>query len=477
MADKNLDQLQRTGTVEANDLLHLRRNGLDYSVSSEDFAASLATPADTLLGISNVGTGGGIIHKTTASNIAQLRRISGSGNVTVTTASDNIVVSVSGDNTKVDKVDTAIVGNFASFTADGGIEDSSYSQANFATTAQGDLADTALQDIANESIGDLVDVNLTGIAAGDTLVWDDANSEFVPGTASGTLNGLSNVGGGTGIYKDATGGVANLKTLVAGSGVVFTAGADTIQIDATGTGDGEANTGVNLGTGEVVFAQKSGVNLEFKTLVAGANTTITSTGSEITIASSGSGGGDVVSVNGEVGVVVLDATDVGAQPADATLTALAGVTTAADEITYFTGVDTAASTPLTSFGRSLIDDSDSAEARATLETEKFAHIAKSQNLGSVSGTVTIDVEAGSVAYMSCSTNIDLAFNWGSISGSGRVGTCTLHIIVSGGASITLPVGTKRNNGANPAISDGEVVLVFEYDGTNLWVYQLGEAMS
>jgi hypothetical protein len=55
-----------------------------------------------------------------------------------------------------------------------------------------------------------------------------------------------------------------------------------------------------------------------------------------------------------------------AQPLDATLTALAGITTAADQVIYSTGADTFSVTGLTSFGRSLIDDADAATARGTL---------------------------------------------------------------------------------------------------------------
>jgi hypothetical protein len=54
------------------------------------------------------------------------------------------------------------------------------------------------------------------------------------------------------------------------------------------------------------------------------------------------------------------------QGLDATLTALAGLTTAANQLIYATGVDTFAMSALTTFGRSLIDDADAATARTTL---------------------------------------------------------------------------------------------------------------
>lgn len=54
------------------------------------------------------------------------------------------------------------------------------------------------------------------------------------------------------------------------------------------------------------------------------------------------------------------------QPIDATLTALAGVTTSADKVIYATGSDAFTTATLTSFGRSLIDDADASTARTTL---------------------------------------------------------------------------------------------------------------
>lgn len=54
------------------------------------------------------------------------------------------------------------------------------------------------------------------------------------------------------------------------------------------------------------------------------------------------------------------------QPLDATLTALAGISTSADQLIYATGSDSFAMASLTPFGRSLVDDADASAARTTL---------------------------------------------------------------------------------------------------------------
>jgi hypothetical protein len=80
------------------------------------------------------------------------------------------------------------------------------------------------------------------------------------------------------------------------------------------------------------------------------------------IANGGTAAADVTNARINLGLVI--GTNV--QAFDATLSGLAGLTTASDQAIYSTGVNTFAMTGFTSYGRSLVDDVDAAAARTTL---------------------------------------------------------------------------------------------------------------
>lgn len=76
-------------------------------------------------------------------------------------------------------------------------------------------------------------------------------------------------------------------TLTLGSGLVINPG--NILDTSGGGGGGEANTGNNLGAGEGIYSGKTGVALDFKSLVAGSNISLSSDADTITI--TGTAGG------------------------------------------------------------------------------------------------------------------------------------------------------------------------------------------
>lgn len=139
----------------------------------------------------------------------------------------------------------------------------------------------------NHTLDSLTNVDSTGKVTSSILEWNGTDT-WIVGT-KGEINTGSSLGAGEAIFAGKIGQDLQFKSLIAGTNISFSSDANTVTINATDTG--EANTASNVGAGSQVFKQKSLEDLQFRTLVAGANVTLTQNADTIEIASSGGGGG------------------------------------------------------------------------------------------------------------------------------------------------------------------------------------------
>jgi hypothetical protein len=184
----------------------------------------------------------------------------------------------------------------------------------------------------------LVDIDQTTVANEDVLQYNATTGKFENQSLTSLgltlISGAANVGTGETLFKDLTTGTLNFKSIIAGAGVTLTDNGDDITVDVNaaaingsnvGTGEevfkakngnnlefrkvaaaaagqhfavatvgdtiefkntAEVNTASNLGAGSSLFAQKTGEDLQFKSIVGGTNITVTNDANTVTIAAS-----------------------------------------------------------------------------------------------------------------------------------------------------------------------------------------------
>ena len=132
------------------------------------------------------------------------------------------------------------------------------------------------------------------------------------------------------------------------------------------TGEGAKFPVVTGGNTFMVTVQDSTGAYEIMSCTARTTDTLTVTRAQESTTARAFSAGATVANRFTAGTMTGYAQTSAVQPLDATLTAMAGVTVAADKLMYATGADAFTTTSLTAAGRAILDDADAAAQRTTL---------------------------------------------------------------------------------------------------------------
>lgn len=282
------------------------------------------------------------------------------------------------------------------------------------------------------------------LSTNDTITLGSTGLTFVQ------FSGAGQITAGDGLTK--SGNTIN----VVGTADRITANADSIDIASTYVGQATITTLGTISTG---------------TWGSGATT--------IAIASGGTGATSAGDARSNLGLVI--GTDV--QAYDAELAAIAGLTSAANKVPYFTGAGTAALADFSSAGRALVDDVDAAAQRSTLGLVIGTDVqAYNSTLAAVAGgTYTGDDSITTLGTITTGTwnGTDIAVADGGTGASTAADArANLGTANSGGATTSTPVLARiAKQGCAASISGTSTTTVTHNFNTTNVIVQIFEVST
>jgi hypothetical protein len=318
--------------------------------------------------------------------------------------------------------------------------------------------------------GDTGDTGATGPTGPTGPAGSDA-------TASNSFATISTPSGTSPVADSST----DTLTLTAGTGITITgdSATDSITIASTVT---DTNTTYDLTstgttTASINLVPSSG-GTDSVTITGSGATSVSHSAGAITISSTDTNTTYTAGTGLTLTGTEFSVTSNTYQPLDAELTAISGLTSAADRLPYFTGSGTASLATFTSFGRSLVDDADAAAARTTLGLGTMA-------VETASNYLTTSTASSTYLPLSAATANQIIYKNASNVASGSSGLIYdgTHLKVTGNIESRYSSGDEGGElilnkpVTNTTITDGVVIdvhqnklRIFEQGGTNRGVY-------